>query len=197
MTKPISEGAESRIYPTEIFGIDAIAKVRGPKAYRVPLLDVSIRSTRTKKEAKIMALALSHGVRVPRLLGVSDYSIYMEKIHGNLMKDAKISGKQAEMAGTLLATLHNAGIVHGDFTPANILIGEDGKLYLIDFGLSEISHGAEGRALDLLLIKRQMGVRLYTKFVKNYSQGVPSAREIIKRLAEIEKRGRYQTRTLG
>ncbi|MCX4243818.1 protein kinase domain-containing protein [Paraliomyxa miuraensis] len=39
-------------------------------------------------------------------------------------------------AGRGLAAAHQAGIVHGDFRPANVLMGKEGRLVVVDFGLA-------------------------------------------------------------
>lgn len=49
-------------------------------------------------------------------------------------RDRRLDMLRQAAAG--LAALHAAGIVHGDFKPANALVGEDGRLRLVDFGLS-------------------------------------------------------------
>ena len=72
-----------------------------------------------------------------------------------------------EEIGRTLALLHDAGVVHGDFTTANLMIKEK-CLYVIDFGLSEITESTEGRAIDLLLIKRSIGKRDYSRLEKSY-----------------------------
>ena len=190
----VSEGAEAKVYSAKVFGKECIAKIRHEKKYRNRILDLRLRRSRTKREARIMIKAAYCGIRVPRLVAVSEFSIYMERLDGESMKDSKYGMEIMENLGKELSKMHALGISHGDFTPANVLLSNN-SFYIIDFGLSEISQSMESKAIDLLLMKRS-NVKHFSSFEKGYSSWKGS-REILNRLKEIEKRGRYQARTLS
>lgn len=95
-----------------------------------------------------------------------------------------------------LGLMHNGDISHGDFTPANVIKNKE-NYFVIDFGLSELSNSIEEKSIDLLLMKRSISQADYLKFSKGYAKSSKNAKAIFKRLGDIEKRGRYQTRTIS
>lgn len=191
----IGEGAEAKMFKTRIMTTYVAVKYRGSKKYRIPELDTELREGRTRKEAKVMEKAKEAGVAVPRILAISRFSIYMEHLHGALLKDIAPKTKRYTEAGELLAKLHKANIVHGDYTPANLLVSS-GATYVIDFGLSDLNGSLEEKAIDLLLMKHSTSRSNYAALLSSYEEHYGDAKLILKRLSEIEKRGRYQTRTL-
>lgn len=194
--RKLSEGAEAQVFETNVFGTKAVVKLRRAKTYRIKELDETLRRTRTKKEARAMRRASEAGVRVPALLGLGKFSIYMEKVQGRLMKDAVSKRIPYKEIGTSLAKMHAADVVHGDFTPANIMISGKG-ICVIDFGLSDITNSTEDKALDLLLMKRSIVHEKYDELTRAYAEAYAGSKQAFSRLADIERRGRYQTRTLS
>jgi Kae1-associated kinase Bud32 len=193
--KKLSEGAEARVFETSVFGKSAVVKLRHAKAYRIKQLDEDLRRSRTRREARTMQRACEAGVSVPGLLGLGEFSIYMEKVRGRLLKDTTGAVPYSKI-GSMLAKMHNANVIHGDFTPANIMVNGR-ELCIIDFGLAEISNSVEDKAIDLLLMKRSVGKRECSELLKSYAKECKDSKQVIERLAEIEKRGRYQIRTLA
>jgi Kae1-associated kinase Bud32 len=203
MMELISEGAEAKIYATALLGNDAIVKRRLPKGYRVRQLDDALRRQRTKTEARALALASLAGVKTPVLLLVDDFDIYMSRVRGtNLNKMLERGARPRKLnkmlydIGAYAGLMHAAGIAHGDYTPANIMIC-DGTAYVIDFGLASMTSSVEEKALDLLLMKRSLSGAAFSSFMAGYRKAYGASDKTAGRLNAIERRGRYQTRTLA
>jgi histidine kinase len=52
-----------------------------------------------------------------------------------------------------LQSMHNAGVIHRDVNPSNILISKEGEVKLVDFGISTTIHSEENEKLNLDLIE--------------------------------------------
>ncbi len=203
MEKKVAEGAEADIFAGEVAGIPAIIKDRIKKDYRAEQLDTAIRSQRTKSEAKITAHAKMAGVNVPTLLLVSGNRLYASRIDGETLNHLMLAKKESQFTGAIedaagqLALIHSKDLVHGDYTPANLMLDKQNRLWVIDFGLGEFTNSVEEKALDVLLMKRSISPSLYKKFEHAYLYSDwKYTKHVIAKLAEIERRGRYQTRTL-
>lgn len=108
--------------------------------------------TRTQLLAEAQAIArLSH----PNIVTVHDVGTFdgevffaMEYVKGETLRRAQrpgLAGLRHTLAlygaaGQGLAAAHRAGIVHGDFKPENVLVGEDGRVRVTDFGLARAVH---------------------------------------------------------
>ncbi|MBU0591226.1 Kae1-associated serine/threonine protein kinase [Candidatus Micrarchaeota archaeon] len=183
-------GAEAIVSKGHLLGTVVAVKKRIEKKYRVKKLDDLLRRERTKSEARLLHRAKSTGVLCPVVLEVSEFEIVMSFVSG---KRPKIIGKNVRDFGVLLAKLHSADIIHGDYTPANLL-QSGSKLYVIDFGLGFVSQDVEDKAVDVFTMLRAIGnnEKMNNSFLDGYkSVAKDKAEKIFGRVKQVEKRVRY------
>jgi TP53 regulating kinase-like protein len=194
----VKKGAEADIYITEWAGKEAVSKLRTPKPYRHPELDLAIRKYRTIHEASFISAAKAAGVMSPFVHFVDPASaeIIMEFVEGDNVRDAITPDLCHEM-GRYAALLHASNIIHGDLTTSNFIINK--RLVLLDFGLSYYSERTEDMATDIRLIKEVFTSahitvkKAFPRFVDGYASvaGKKRTDKILENVREIEQRGRY------
>ncbi|MEM4554539.1 MAG: KEOPS complex kinase/ATPase Bud32 [Candidatus Anstonellaceae archaeon] len=189
------KGAEAIIRKATFLGCKAVKKIRIPKPYRNAQLDLAIRESRTKREARVLARAKQAGVLCPVVYYVDRFSILMKFIDGKMLhfmlQKGKVRLRHIREAARILARLHEYDIIHGDYTPANLMITSAG-MAVIDFGLSFISQDKEDKAVDLVTMKHALGKR-GEKFVKEYVKAGGS-QAVAEAARKIESRARYMER---
>ena len=200
----IRRGAEAEIHLTTWLDRQVISKHRVPKSYRLPTLDDSLRIARTKKEAKLITDARRLGISTPIIFDIDlkEHKIIMEFVDGPRVKDIISTLNQDDRRemfrkiGRDIGRLHKNNIVHGDLTTSNILSRDD-KLYFIDFSLGDVCEDIESKGVDLHLLMEAFESthpELLDEFkfiLEGYRDEFKSAPEVEKKVAEIEKRGRY------
>ncbi|HEY0138852.1 MAG TPA: serine/threonine-protein kinase, partial [Nannocystis sp.] len=105
-----------------------------------------VARVRLMREAQAMA-RLSH----PNIVGVHEVGTFgrqvyvaMEFVHGMTLhawlkrrrRDFHEIVALFRQAGEGLAAAHDAGLVHRDFKPANVMVGDDGRVRVLDYGLA-------------------------------------------------------------
>ena len=147
LNEVIGAGGAAKVYRADDAALDRTVAVK--------LLDddVARSADPTNRERFLQEAELASQVRHPNLVTVFDAGeddgvlyMVMEYVDGATLAersstDAPMPVDQA-VAITLqildgLAALHNIGTIHRDVKPSNILIGQDGRVRLADFGIAK------------------------------------------------------------
>lgn len=197
-------GAEARLDSSIWMGREVVVKQRVVKGYRHPSLDRSLQTSRIRNEARLLLEARRAGIAVPIVYSI-DYDsnqIVMEEVKGARIKDAlnELPEPEAravcEKIGEIAARLHANDIVHGDLTTSNMLL-EGERIVLIDFSLGSKTSELEDKGVDMHLLEEAFHSAHYKRselyevvkdsYVRRYERG----RDVLAKVKEIEKRGRY------
>lgn len=191
----IGDGAEAVVHRS---GKKAF-KRRPVKEYRHPQLDETLRRSRTRIEARLLAKAKEKGASVPAVLAVDERAgvLELEFLEGKRLRDALGAANAAKWcreAGRLVARLHAADIIHGDLTTSNFVVSRD-ALFVLDFGLAFSSHRFEDRAVDLHVFREALESKHHAFWREGWEAflaGYKGAPETLRRLEVLEGRGRYK-----
>lgn len=210
----IKKGAEASLYLADWHGRKVVMKKRLAKKYRPKILDEQIRTYRTIHEPQLMHEAKRAGVPTPTifLVDIKNATIIMEFIEGKQVKQLLSEASKSERQslclkiGELIGRLHNNGIIHGDLTTSNMILTSEGKIFFVDFGLGEKTKELEARGVDLHLMKRALQSthfrfteECFNAIIRGYAKvmGSEAAKNILEKIREIERRGRYVAERRG
>lgn len=152
ITEKLGEGGMGVVYKALDTHLDRFIAIKVLPAEKVADPD---RKRRFVQEAKA-ASALNH----PNIVTIHDIDtadgvdyIAMEFLAGRTLAQTILPGglpiatalECSVQIADSLAAAHAAGIVHRDLKPANVMVGEDGRIKILDFGLAKLalSHGPE------------------------------------------------------
>jgi len=200
-------GAESKIVKVKRSDKEYVQKIRPRKPYLIPEIDQFLRSSRISRESKTLTLARTLGIPTPTIFSIDlkNYTIVMDFIEGSTLKEIADKSGGTELVrlcnafGQLIALLHQGNVVHGDPTTNNVIVDNDSKLWLIDFGLADFNATVEMKGVDLHLIRRALETTHWDKeelmleaIIDGYSKVIgPDVDAILTRMNEIRERGRY------
>jgi len=210
------QGAEATV---EV-GPERVVKRRVPRSYRHPALGERLRRGRTRREARLTSQARRQGVPTPVVYDVDprEATVTFDAVGDADLRGA-LTDARVRAVGRHLATLHDAGIVHGDPTTRNVRVGTDTgetgqsldsadggdgdgsaewRTYLIDFGLGYTSRDEEDHAVDLHVFASSLAgtaadaARLREAAERAYRETSDRGDIVLDRLRAVEGRGRYQ-----
>jgi eukaryotic-like serine/threonine-protein kinase len=121
-----------------------------------------VDDARLVREAQALARLAHPNVVVVHDVGTHDGHLFvaMEFVEGVTLRDwlRQHSAASPERLGAVLDILiqagsglwaaHQANLIHRDFKPANVLVGEDGRVRVVDFGLARFESTTRDSRLD-------------------------------------------------
>jgi eukaryotic-like serine/threonine-protein kinase len=146
IVEKLGEGGMGVVYKARDTHLDRFVAIKVLPADKVADAD---RKARFVREAK-SASSLNH----PSIVHVYDIAeqdgvdfIVMEYVPGKTLdeviprKGMRVNAalKPAIEIADALAAAHAAGIVHRDLKPGNVMVGEDGRVHVLDFGLAKLT----------------------------------------------------------
>jgi serine/threonine protein kinase len=162
LARLVAEGPLARVYQARPSGT-----CDGRNAYAIKLLhrhweDAPEAVALVRREAQVGS-TVAHPHLVPVLaahVASSPYYIVMPWLEGATLAQRLRGGRRPSLAVALwyvrqaagaLAALHDAGWIHGDVKPANLMVSPEGHVTLIDLGYSQQADET-GSAVDRLVL---------------------------------------------
>ncbi len=128
-------------------------RVVAVKVLRPSLENAERSRERLRREAQVMARVSHPNVIQVFDVGVANDRVFlaMEYIKGGTLNDWLERSRRTPddilrvftQAGRGLAAAHEAGLVHRDFKPTNVLVGDDDRVLVTDFGVARPSHDSQ------------------------------------------------------
>jgi TP53 regulating kinase-like protein len=207
MKQLLAKGAESVIYKIEQWGSPFVLKWRQTKPYLLKDIDSHLRKLRTSRECKMLTVSRLLGVPTPAVYSVDldKHMIMMDFISGTQFKQLAGQISRSDLSslsrgfGKLIALLHEGNVVHGDPTTSNVIVDDKSRMWIVDFGLSEMNATLEMKGVDLHLIYRALETThwdlqetMLDSTLEGYIDILGSTAEpTLSRMKEIRERGRY------
>jgi serine/threonine protein kinase len=153
LIKLIGSGGMGEVFLGEVLGSYGFKR-----RIAVKLLPRDMRKDKIFREAFINEARTLAGISHPNLVKVFDFGdagdrlfLCMEYIRGFSLRELiNITGKWGERIPIEIAVkivaeileglhyIHGKGVIHGDLTPKNIMVGLNGEFKILDFGLSRV-----------------------------------------------------------
>ncbi len=146
MVRPIASGGMAEVWEAhdETLGRPVAVKILHPQFAADPTL-------RTRFHNEAVAAARLSDPRIVAILDTADLdgreAIVMELVRGRTLREwldertalepVEVVHIGAEVASALAAA-HRAGVIHRDIKPANILLSDDGRVMVTDFGIAKV-----------------------------------------------------------
>ncbi len=207
MKQVLARGAESVIYKVEQWGSPFVLKWRQGKSYLLKDIDSQLRKSRTNRECKMLTVSRTLGVPTPAVhsVNIDKHMILMDFISGTQFKQLAGQIPRSNLIslshrfGTLIAFLHEGNVVHGDPTTSNVIVDDKSRMWIVDFGLSEMNATTEMKGVDLHLIHRALETThwdlqetMLDATLEGYVEVLGDTAELtLSRMKEIRERGRY------